>query len=116
MSAVLASTNSSDQIHFRLKNWGAFQRANANVGPAENPEPASWQEQITETDRWPPEPPVEHYIDNEDAVKVQKAVVLCMENDRITAMALIRHYHYRTFTAPKLVHMALSKFWRYLFF
>ena len=60
------------------------------------------------------EPLEEYYIDDEDAEKVQKAIMLCMSRDKKVAMILVQHYHYRSTTASRLVYRARNKFWRYL--
>lgn len=79
----------------------------------EMPMGSSWQGQIT--DDYPPiDLFEEHYIDNEDAEKVQKAIVLCMSCDKKVAMILVQHYHYRSNDVSHLVHKARNKFWRYL--
>lgn len=103
----------NDRVHYRLKNWGAFKRVNTACGPMESPMSSIWQGQIT--DDYPPVDLFEeYYIDNTDAEKVQKAMMMCMSCDKRVAMILVQHYHYRSGSASHLVHKARNKFWRYL--
>ena len=112
MLTALAREDANDRIHYRLKNWGAFQRANADDGPADNPVPAEWQSQITDDNVWPPEELADTYIDECDAERIQHALILCSERDNVVAMILRRHYYYRMTSSG--VHIAINKFWRYL--
>lgn len=107
-------TARNSRLHHRLKNWGAFKRVNTGCGPMEDPMPASWQGKVT--DDYPPDKPFEeHYIDEDDAMLVQKAIVLCMVQNGRVALILTQHYHYRTRYVSHLVHEARNKFWRYLY-
>jgi hypothetical protein len=81
----------------------------------DNPMPASWQGQITQ--EWPSDEPAnEHYIDEDDAISIQKAIVVCMERDNRVAMILTHHYYHRTGFTTHLVGYARNRFWRYLYF
>ena len=102
------------RTHYRLKNWGAFKRFGTDTGPLENPISASWQGQVT-GDYPPDDDPEEHYIDEEDAERVQKAILLCNARDQQTARILTEHYHHRNMGFAHVVRTARNKFWRYLY-
>jgi len=115
MQSSSARVEANDRIHYRLKNWGAFQRANVDDGPPEHPVPAEWQSQVTDRGKWPAEPLEDHYIDECDAERVQRGIILCMEHHKAVAMVLVRHYHYQVAGSMHNLRKARNKFWRYLF-
>ena len=107
---VTVKEKRDNSVHYSLKNWGAYVRQDFKDGPWENPSPASWQGQVT--DRVTGEPPDPHYIDEDNAIRTQQAMIACMLRDMETAMLLTKHYR-DGWDVPRL-RKARNKFWRWL--
>ena len=100
-----------DAIHFQLRNWAAHINSEWDAGPREYPQGSSWHSQIiNRQDANFPEGKI--YIDEDNAERVQAALVRMMINDMRTAQVLILHYRddFKMIGLKKARHA----FWRWL--
>ena len=100
-------------IHFRLSNWGRFQRDGMKSVPSRHPKSASWQGQIVNVgDIWDADPP--DPIDDDDAEDIQVAIIRCTIHDLKSATILKKHYRDGWSISEKVIKTARNKFWKYL--
>lgn len=99
-----------NSVHYSLVNWGQFIRLGM-VGPCEQPNNASWQDQITDqvTAIDPPDP---QYVDEKDAKRTQDAMVRYQVHDMKSANVLM--HRYRDGWMISGVKRARRHFWRWL--
>ena len=97
-------------IEVSLVNWGRAMNAAWQDGPRENAKSAGWHNLVTTkyADNEAPPPA----IDEDDAERIQHAMVRCQINDLKTANTL--KWHYRDNKSVQGVKRARNLFWRWL--
>ena len=100
-----------NHVHYQLRNWGAFINDQWQDGPREQPNGASWMEQVTDrvTETDADEVVV---IDPTAAHRVQWSMTQCKKNDVETFWILT--WFYRDGYDLGKLRQARNRFWRWM--